>query len=336
VTSLTTTKRRFRLDSTVIVYIALIGVIIVGAVLVSSVGRNFFSDGNIRDILTGMSVLGFVAVGQTLVILTGSLDLSVPYVISLSSLIAAETMKGYAGNVIQGVLLALAVCAAIGLVNGLVVTKLKVNGFIATLGIGLIVKGYLDTRYKGSTGSVPAEFQYIGATGVGPVPISTIIMLALAVLVYLFLRKTRTGHHIYAVGGSLDVARLSGLRTSQPIVVAHILCSVTAGFAGLLLASRLGVGSPTVGSQGGYDLLSIAAVVLGGTVLAGGRGSIWGTIGGVAIFAVLDSTMSVMQVNPFLKDVVRGIVIVAAVAVYTGRAIEQRRARFSVKKEVAR
>ena len=332
----TAVRRRFRLDSTVIVYIALIGVIIVGAVLVSSVGRNFFSDGNIRDILTGMSVLGFVAVGQTLVILTGSLDLSVPYVISLSSLIAAETMKGYAGNVIQGVLLALAVCAAIGLVNGLVVTKLKVNGFIATLGIGLIVKGYLDTRYKGSTGSVPAEFQYIGATGVGPVPISTIIMLALAVLVYLFLRKTRTGHHIYAVGGSLDVARLSGLRTSQPIIVAHILCSVTAGFAGLLLASRLGVGSPTVGSQGGYDLLSIAAVVLGGTVLAGGRGSIWGTIGGVAIFAVLDSTMSVMQVNPFLKDVVRGVVIVAAVAVYTGRAIEQRRARFSTKKEVAR
>ena len=332
----TTTRRRIRLDSTVIVYIALIGVIAISAILVSSVGRNFFSDGNIRDILTGMSVLGFVAVGQTLVILTGSLDLSVPYVISLSSLIAAETMKGFAGNVIQGVLLALAVCAAIGLVNGLVVTKLKVNGFIATLGVGLIVKGYLDTMYKGSTGSVPAEFQYIGATGVGPVPISTIIMLALAVLVYLFLRKTRTGHHIYAVGGSVDVARLSGLRTSQPIIVAHILCSVTAGFAGLLLASRLGVGSPTVGSQGGYDLLSIAAVVLGGTVLAGGKGSIWGTIGGVAIFAVLDSTMSVMQVNPFLKDVVRGIVIVAAVAVYTGRAVEQRRARFSSKKEAAR
>lgn len=327
-------KRRVRLDSTVIVYLALIGVIIVGAILVASVGRNFFSDGNIRDILTGMSVLGFVAVGQTLVILTGSLDLSVPYVISLSSLIAAETMKGYGGNVVQGVLLALAVCAVIGLVNGLVVTKLKVNGFIATLGIGLIVKGYLDTMYKGSAGSVPAEFQVIGATGIGPVPISTIIMLAVATLVFFFLRKTRTGHHIYAVGGSLDVSRLSGLRTSQPIIVAHILCSITAGLAGLLLASRLGVGSPTVGSQGGYDLLSIAAVVLGGTVLAGGRGSIWGTIGGVAIFAVLDSTMSVMQVNPFLKDVVRGVVIVAAVAIYTGRAIEQRRARFSSKKVV--
>ena len=333
-------RRRVRLDSTLIVYIALIGVIAIGAILVASVGRNFFSEGNIRDILTGMSVLGLVAVGQTLVILTGSLDLSVPYVISLSSLLAAETMKGYSGNIIQGVLIALGIAAVIGLANGLIVTKLKVNGFIATLGAGLIVKGYLDTMYKGSTGSVPAEFQVIGATGIGPVPISTIIMLAVAVLAYLFLRKTRTGHHIYAVGGSLDVARLSGLRTSQPIIVAHILCSVTAGLAGLLLASRLGVGSPTVGSQGGYDLLSIAAVVLGGTILAGGRGSIWGTIGGVAIFAVLDSVMSVMQVNPFLKDVVRGIVIVAAVAIYTGRALEQRRARFSSRdvtnKEVSR
>jgi ribose transport system permease protein len=327
--------RRFRMSSTLIVYLALIGVIIIGAILVSTIGRSFFSMGNIRDILTGMSVLGLVAVGQTLVILTGSLDLSVPYVISLSSLIAASTMAGQPGNIAAGVILALLVCAVVGLANGLIVTRLKVHGFIATLGVGLIVKGYLDTNYKGSTGSVPAAFQYIGATGIGPVPISTIIMLAIAVLVFLFLRKTRTGHHMYAVGGSLDVSRLSGLRTSQPVIIAHVLCSVTAGMAGLLLASRLGVGSPTVGSQGGYDLLSIAAVVLGGTLLAGGRGSIWGTIGGVAIFAVLDSVMSVMQVNPFLKDVVRGIVIVAAVAVYTSRATERRRARFAAKEERA-
>lgn len=324
-------RRPLRLDSTLIVYIALVGVIIVGAILVSTVGRSFFSLGNIRDILTGMSVLGLVAIGQTLVILVGSLDLSVPFVISLSSLLAASTMNGNPGNIVPGVLLALAVAAAIGFVNGAIVTGLKVNGFIATLGVGLMVKGYLDTNYKGSTGNVPPEFQYIGATGLGPVPISTIIMLALATVVYLFLRKTRTGHHLYAVGGSMAVARLSGLRTSPPIIVAHVICSVTAALAGLLLASRLGVGSPTVGSQGGYDLLSIAAVVLGGTLLAGGRGSIWGTIGGVAIFAVLDSVMSVLQVNPFLKDVVRGVVIVAAVAIYTGRAVQQRRARFSSK-----
>lgn len=266
-------------------------------------------------------------------ILVGSLDLSVPFVVSLSSLLAASTMNGQPGNILPGVLLAVAVAALIGAVNGAIVTGLKVNGFIATLGVGLIVKGYLDTMYKGSTGSVPREFQFIGATGIGPVPISTIIMLLLAVGIFVFLRKTRTGHHIYAVGGGSDVARLSGIRTSRPVLAAHIICSITAALAGLLLASRLGVGSPTVGTQGGYDLLSIAAVVLGGTLLAGGRGSIWGTIGGVAIFAVLDSVMSVMQVNPFLKDVVRGVVIVAAVAVYTGRVIHQRRARFSEKGE---
>lgn len=110
--------------------------------------------------------------------------------------------------------------------------------------------------------------------------------------------------------------------------MAHTLCSLFAGLAGLLLASRLGVGTPTVGQQGGYDLLSIAAVVLGGTLLLGGRGSIWGSIGGVAILAVVDSVMSVMQVNPFLKDVVRGIVIIAAVAVYSRRAVIRRRTRF--------
>ena len=329
-------RGRLRLQPSVIVLLVLVLVVVVGSILVATAGRNFFSQGNIRDILTGMSVLGFVAVGQTLVILIGSLDLSVPYVISLSSLLAAETMRGNPGNIAAAVLLALGVSALIGLVNGLIVTGLKVHGFIATLGVGLIVKGYLDTFYKGSSGNVPPEFQFIGATGIGPVPISTIIMLALAVVVFLFLKKTRTGHHLYAVGGNLAVARLSGIRTWQPIIVAHVICSVTAGMAGLLLASRLGVGSPTVGSQGGYDLLSIAAVVLGGTLLAGGRGSIWGTIGGVAIFAVLDSVMSVMQVNPFLKDVVRGVVIVAAVAVYTSRAIEKRRARFDPKAQSAK
>jgi ribose transport system permease protein len=320
--------RRRRLDSTIIVGIALVVVIVIGAVLVSTVGRNFFSPGNIRDILTGMSVLGFVAIGQTLVILCGSLDLSVPYVVSLTSLIAADLMRGSDANVAVGVLAALAVAAAVGLANGLIVTKLRVNGFIATLGVGLIIKGYLDTNYKGTSGSAPWSFQLIGATGIGPIPVSTVLMLLVAALVWVFLTRTRTGHHMYAVGGNEQVARFSGIRTARPLIVAHVLCSMTAALAGLLLASRLGVGSPTVGTQGGYDLLSIAAVVLGGTLLMGGRGSVWGTIGGVAIFAVVDNVMSVMQVNPFLKDVVRGIVIVAAVAIYTARVTERRRPRF--------
>lgn len=320
--------RLARLDTTALVYIALVVVLIISAILVATTGRSVFSPGNIRDILTGMSVLGFVAIGQTLVVLGASLDLSVPYVMSLASLIAAQTMNGSDAMVIPAVLLTLAVAALIGLANGLIVTTLGVHGFVTTLGVGLILKGYIDTNYQGTAGSVPWSFQLFGATGIGPVPISTIVMLLLAALVAVILARTRFGHHLFAVGGNSEVARLSGVREKFPLIGAHIGSSLCAAMAGLLLASRLGVGSPTVGSQGSYDLLSIAAVVLGGTLLMGGRGSIWGTIGGVAIFAVLDNLMSVMQMNPFLKDVIRGLVIIVAVAVYARRKVIARRIRF--------
>ncbi len=322
---------RLRREPALIVVLVLIATLIVGAILVSTVGRNFFSPGNIRDILTGMSVLGLVAIGQTLVIIGGSLDLSVTQVISLSSLIAATTMAGSPGNIPLALVLTLGVCALIGLVNGLIVSGLHVHGFIATLGVGLIIQGYLNTAYSGSAGNVPWEFQLIGATGVGPVPVSTIIMIVLAFAVWVYLNRTRSGSHLFAVGGDAEVARLSGVRVKRPLVAAHVLCSIFAGLAGLLLASRLGVGSPTVGDQGGYALQSIAAVVLGGTLLMGGKGSVWGTVGGVAIFAVVDNVMSVMQVSPFIKNVVRGIVIIAAVAVYSRHVVQERRARFANK-----
>lgn len=327
-TPVTTNRRRVPVTSTGIVFIVLALTIIAGTILTALAGRNFFSPGNISAILTGTSILGFIAIGQTLVILAGSLDLSVPYVTSLASLLAGVQMAGQASNIVLGVVIALVVSAAIGAVTGLIVAVLDVHGFIASLGMGLILAGYLGTNYKGSAGSAPREFRLIGATNIGPVPVSTLIMLGCALLIILLLRRTRAGHHLYAVGGNREVARMSGLRTVSPVVMAHTLCSLLAGMAGLLLLARLSVGSPTIGSQGGYDLMSIAAVVLGGTVLAGGKGNILGTLGGVAIFAVMDNVMGVMEVNPFLKDVVRGIVIVAAVAVYARRTAGRRPARF--------
>ncbi|ANS78339.1 Ribose ABC transport system, permease protein RbsC [Serinicoccus hydrothermalis] len=318
-----------RLTSTGIVYLVLVLVVVLGAVITGVEGRNFFSGGNISAILTGTSILGFIAIGQTLVILGGSLDLSVPYVTSLASLVGGVIMAGQTSNVPLAVAAALGVSALIGLVNGLVVTYLHVHGFIATLGMGLILAGYLGTNYRGSAGSAPRDFRLIGALNIGPVPLSTLIMLGCAVLVILLLRRTRIGHHLYAVGGQREVARLSGVRTQPPLILAHVLCSVLAGMAGLLLLARLSVGSPTIGSQGGYDLMSIAAVVLGGTVLAGGKGNILGTLGGVAIFAVLDNVMGVMELNAFLRDIVRGLVIVVAVAVYARRSTDTRPPRFA-------
>jgi ribose transport system permease protein len=321
-------SRPGRLTSTGIVVAILVVAIVVGAVLTALEGRNFFSVGNVRSILTLMSVLGFIAIGQTLVILVGSLDLSVPYVASLTSVLAGGIMAGETGNVLPGVLVGLGVAALVGLANGLIVSGLGVHGFIATLGVGLVISGYLATNYQGNHGEAPRSFRLVGATQVGPVPVSALVLLGCALAAIWMLRRTRLGHHLYAVGGNASVARMSGIRTWVPVVAAHVLCSVLSGLAGLLLLARLGVGSPTIGTQGGYDLMSIAAVVLGGTLLAGGKGNVTGTIAGVAIFAVMDNVMAVMQVDPFLRNVVRGVVIVAAVAVYARREIDRRPARF--------
>ena len=321
-------NRLSTVTSTTIVYGVLLVAIIAGAILTAVNGRNFFSVGNIDNILTTTSILGFIAIGQTLVILGGSLDLSVPFVVSLSSVVGGGIMAGQSGNIVPAVVVTLALAMAIGLANGLIVTFLRVHGFIATLGTGLVISGYLASNYKGSHGSAPLDFRLLDATRIGPIPISTLIMLGCAGAAILMLRRTRLGLHLYAVGGNADVARLSGLRTSVPIIAAHVICSALAAVAGLLLLARLSVGNPTIGSQGGYDLMSIAAVVLGGTLLAGGKGNITGTLAGVAIFAVIDNVMGVMQVNPFLRDVVRGVVIVVAVAVYARRELDTRPPRF--------
>jgi ribose transport system permease protein len=299
------------------VFMALGVMIVLGWVLFAVDGGQFFSEGNIVGIQQRSAALGIVAVGQTLVILAGSLDLSVAFLMSLCSLVAAETMAQH--GVLPAIGAVLAVSALTGLVNGFAITTLRVHAFIATLGVSLVIKGILEYRYDGPAGRVPQSFQHLGYDRVGPVPVSALLWLAIAAAAWFMLRRTSLGYRIHAVGGGPDVARLSGVRTDRVLVTTHILCSLTAGAAGLLLAARLGAGAPTVGTDGGYDLESIAAVVLGGTVLAGGRGGVAGTVGGVLLLAVLDSVFNQMEIDSFAKDVVRGVVLVAALAIYAGR-----------------
>jgi ribose transport system permease protein len=320
---------RWNLGPTELVYVALLGIVVIGAVLVAARGHNLFSTANLVDMFTRSSLLGFLAIGQTFAILCRSLDLSVGYVVALSSLVAATTMAGDPNRIVLGVAAVLGVSLVIGLANGLIISVLRVNPFITTLGMALIIKGYLDTRYQGPAGDVPAQFQQFGYTRIGFLPLSTAIMLAVAVAGILYLRKARTGYHMFAVGGNAEVARMSGIRTGRVMVTAHVLCSLCAGVAGLLIAARFGTGSSLVYNNL-YELDSIAAVVLGGTLLLGGRGGIAGTIGGVLILAVLDTVFNILQVDPFFKDVLRGVIIIAAVAIYARRQLDRkaRRIRF--------
>ena len=306
------------------IYGVLALVFVVSWILVASTGGQFVTVSNLTNILIRSVALGVVAIGQTLVILGGSLDLSVAYLVSVTAVIASAVMQGDPDRVPLAVAAVLGVGVAVGLINGLIITKLRVNAFITTLGTGLIMRGILNASVDNFTGEVPREFQTLGYGKVGPIPVSILMFLGVVLVAWFLLHATRFGHHLYAVGGNPNTARLSGVRTDRVIIGAHVLCSLTAVLTGLFIVSRLSAGAPWVGPDGNYDLESIAAVVLGGTALAGGRGGVLGTLAGVLILALLDGLFNELEVNAFLKQVLRGVIIVAAVAVY---AVRERRRR---------
>jgi ribose transport system permease protein len=267
-----------------------------------------------------MVALGIVALGQTFAILVGSIDLSVANLISVSAVLASFIMKGEPAMIAPAVLAVLVLSAAIGLVNGLVIARLDVNPLIATLGVGLILQGLLSASFTNFAGSVPAAFQAFAYGRIGPLPWSVLLLGLLALAAWLLLTRTRFGAHLYATGGNRDGARLAGIRTERVIIGAHVLCSLMAGLTGLYLASRLRAGAPWVGRDGVYDLESIAVVVIGGTLLAGGRGGAFGTLAGVFLFATLDAVFNMTGIDAFPKQVLRGAIVILAVAVYAVRS----------------
>lgn len=320
-TTFNAVQRRIR-DSKIPPVYAILVVVFVSAVVLDF----YFGRGQITSstILTNMLVrsvaLGIVAMGQTFVILAASIDLSVAYLISVTAVMASFLMRGDPSRVPMAVAAVFAIGAFVGLINGLVVSKLRVNPFIATLGVGLVLKGVLNASFETFIGAVPRSFQTLGYGTVGPVPISILVLLAVTVAAAFVLKRTRFGAHLYAVGGSEEVARLSGLRTDRVIILAHVICSMTAVLTGLFIVSRLRSGAPWVGTDGLYDLESIAAVVVGGTALSGGKGGVAGTLAGVVIFGILDTAFNQLGVDTFLKQVLRGSIIILAVASYTIRS----------------
>jgi len=274
----------------------------------------------LMNIVIRSVALGIVAIGQTFVMIGASIDLSVTYVISITSVMSSYIMQGDPANVPMAVIIVFILGALVGLVNGLIITKLKVNSFITTLGTSLILKGMINASFANFAGEVPRSFELLGYGRIGPIPVSILILLALVAIGSFILNRTKFGSHLYGVGGNMEVARLSGLRTDRVLIVSHILCSITAVLTGLFVVSRIRAGAPWIGPDGVYDLESIAATVIGGTALSGGRGGVWGTLAGVLIFGVLDTAFNQLGVNPYLKNILRGAIDVLAVASYTVRS----------------
>lgn len=320
----TNVRSRVRESKIPPVYGILIVVFVTAVVLDAIFGRGQITSGTILTNMVVRSVaLGIVAMGQTFVMLAASIDLSVAYLISVTAVMASFLMQGDPARVPMAVAAVFAIGAVVGLINGLIVSKLKVNPFIATLGVGLVLKGILNASFETFVGAVPRSFQTLGYGAIGPMPISILVLLAVTAVSAFVLSRTRFGAHLYAVGGSEIASRLSGLRTDRVIIMAHVICSLTAVLTGLFVVSRLRSGAPWVGTDGLYDLESIAAAVVGGTALSGGKGGVWGTLAGVLIFGILDTTFNQLGVDTFLKQVLRGAIIILAVASYTIRSREK-------------
>jgi ribose transport system permease protein len=315
-------KRMLKSNKIPPVYFFLIVIFIFTGILdqIYADGQMFTNPAIMLNIVVRSVALGIVAVGQTLVLIGASIDLSVAYTISITAVMSSYIMQGNTANVPLALAGVFAIGIVIGLTNGLIVTKLHVNPFIATLGVSMIIKGVINATFSNYTGSIPKEFEFFGYGTIGPIPVSIIILLLVVTIGWFILARTKFGAHLYGTGGNSEVARLSGVRTDRVLIGAHVLCSLTAVLSGIFLVSLMRSGAPWVGPNGVYDLNSIATAVIGGTALSGGKGGVWGTLAGVLIFGVLATAFNQLGVNPYMKNVFQGLIIILAVASYTIRS----------------
>jgi ribose/xylose/arabinose/galactoside ABC-type transport system permease subunit len=297
------------------IYLALLIVLIAAGILSPA----FYSPNNIYNVLRQASILGVVAIGQTLVILAGGIDLSVGSVMGLAMIVATEATRGKDEQVLPAVLLALLFGAAIGLANGLLVTKRNVPPFVATLGMLVLIEGARLAYTRGiPSGSIPPALRFFGRDSIGPFPTAFVIVVILAIIFTLVLNRSVYGRALYATGGNRQAAHLSGIRIDAVTISTYVICSILAIVGGLLLSGYIGYVDRYLGR--GFDLDSIAAVIVGGTLFSGGRGGIGGTLAGVLLVTALLNIVLIMNLNLQLQLVVKGLVIIGAVAMYSYRA----------------
>ena len=313
-------------------------VFLVALMVVFSVAEpRFLSELNLFNVMRQISITGLIALGMTFVILTGGIDLSVGSVVALAGLVAGALAKGSAGNTLSLDDTAVAgypvlVCAgaaalvglAAGLLQGVAITRLDVPPFVVTLGGLSAFRGAaLLFSGGGPISGYEAGYRFWGQGKLGPVPVPVLIFLAAALLCHVVLRHTRYGRHVYAVGGNVEAARLSGLDVRGLTLSVYLIVGALAGFAGFVLSSRLNSSEAVAGV--GYELTVIAAVVIGGTSLFGGVGGVAGTVVGAILVGVLINGLVLMNVSSYVQQIVIGVIIVLAVAF--DRFVKSRRGR---------
>jgi ribose transport system permease protein len=289
------------------VLIALLIMILIFTILDAS----YFSAENMVDIVKMATENGILAIGITFAIITGGIDLSVGCTFAMVIVaVGSFTVMGIPLflAIISGALIG----AVLGTVNGLLITKMHLQPFIATLGTMSIYRGFAYVITGGwPVLNIPAAFRRaLGARIIGDIPVSILVLFAIAIITHILLKRTRFGNYLFAVGSNEEAAKLAGVNVDLTKIIAYLVCGVCAGFAGMIMLANLGTGEPAAGQ--GYELDAIAASAIGGTRMAGGRGSIAGTMLGALLLAALKIGLIITGVSTFWQFIVTGIIIVIA------------------------
>jgi ribose transport system permease protein len=280
--------------------------------LVTASDNGFLDSKNLFNMGQQWAPVGVMAIGMTLVLISGGFDLSVGGTYALSAVIVSS-MTQHGHSALTSALLALVIGAAVGLVNGVLITKININPLVATLGSGQVVRGLALVYSNGGTYNInPGGFyDKLGSGYVGPVPIPLIVMIGIGVVLAIVLARSDYGRSLYAVGGNAEASYLSGIRVDGIRILAYVVAGMCASVAGAIYVGRVGSAQGSVGT--GIELTVIAAVLIGGTSIAGGEGAMWRTGIGIAILAVLQNFFNANNVNAFWQSVVQGGIIIAAV-----------------------
>jgi fructose transport system permease protein len=291
--------------------------LLIACVFFALTTERFFSPENLSLILAQVMVVGVIAIGQTLIILTAGIDLSCGVVMALGSIVMTKFASDFGLPTGVAVLCGIAVTALFGLVNGLLVTLIRLPPFIVTLGTFNVAFAITQLYSQAQTVTdVPDSMTWLGNTfqvAGGAVAYGAVLMIVLYLLVWLWLRETGAGRHIYAVGNSPEATRLVGISTERVLLGVYVLAGVFYGIASLLSVARTGVGDPNAGQTENLD--AITAVVLGGTSLFGGRGVILGSLAGAVVVGVLRNGLTLMGVSSVYQVLVTGILVILAVTV---------------------
>jgi ribose transport system permease protein len=282
-------------------------------VVFSALSPHFLSQGNITNVLIQSSTNATIAAGMTFVILSGNIDLSVGSVLALSSVLGATFMAD-GGPIVIGVGIMLLGGIIAGGINGFTVSYLGFPAFIVTLATMWLFRGlaYVFTNGQAVTG-LPKDFRILATGEVAGIPFIVLVMIAVYAVCYFLLSRTTFGRQVYAVGDNKEAARLSGVNVKRVVAAVFVICGLLAALGGVVLSSRLFSGQPIAGIT--FELSAIAAVVIGGTSLSGGKGGILGTLVGAIFIATLINGLVILNVSSFWQQVIMGLVVLAAVGI---------------------